>query len=347
MENNNKTKNQDISWQKIVMKYAKPDAGKSILQITNSLLPYIFMWFLMYKSLSYPFWITLLLAVVASGFLIRLFIIFHDCGHGSFFRSREASTITGILTGILSFTPYRSWHSQHAIHHATSGNLDKRGVGDVLTYTVDEYLNSTGWNKFTYKVFRNPFFLFTLGPVVMVISNRFTRKGMNKKEKNNIYLTNISIVLVASIISLFIGLKAYLLIQLPVIYFAHLFGLWLFYIQHQFDDVQWERGEVWDYKTAALTGCSFLKLPRLLQWFTGNIGYHHVHHLSSRIPNYNLEACHNENEMFRNIKPIRLSSTFRALWLSLWDEKQQKLISFRELRKILEMKALAVSRQAS
>lgn len=343
MENTKKQiQNNDISWQKVVLKYASPDIRKSVWQILNSLLPYIFMWFIMYKSLSYPFWVTLLLAILATGFLIRLFIIFHDCGHGSFFKSRKASTIIGIFTGILAFTPYRIWHNQHAVHHATSGNLDKRGVGDILTYTVDEYLNLSGWNRFTYRAFRNPFLLFTIGPVIMVISSRFTKKGMKKEEKSNVYLTNAAIVLVAAGISLIIGLKAYLLIQIPIIYFSHLFGLWLFYIQHQFDDVSWERGEVWDYKTAALAGCSFLKLPRILQWFTGNIGYHHVHHLSSRIPNYNLEACHNENDMFRNIKPIRLSSTFRALWLSLWDEKQEKLISFRELKKLQELDSSAV-----
>jgi omega-6 fatty acid desaturase (delta-12 desaturase) len=166
---------------------------------------------------------------------------------------------------------------------------------------------------------------------MIFIQNRITKKRMSPEEKRNVYFTNISLIVIAAGMSLLIGLKAFLMIQLPVIYFAHVAGLWLFYIQHQFDDVSWDRGEVWDYKTAALRGCSFLKLPKVLQWFTGNIGYHHVHHLSSRIPNYKLEACHNENEMFRNVQPIRIMSTFRALFLSLWDENQQRLISFREL----------------
>lgn len=338
------TKN-EISWQKVVLKYAVPDTSQSIWQIINSLLPYIFVWYLMYKSLSYPYWITLLLSILASGFLIRLFIIFHDCGHGSFFKSKKAGNITGLITGILSFTPYRPWHAQHAIHHATAANLDKRGTGDVLTYTVDEYMNASKWNRFVYRAFRNPFIMFTIGPLFMIFfQNRITTKRMKKDEKRNVYFTNIALLIMSATISMFIGLKAYLLIQLPILYFSHAAGLWLFYIQHQFDDVAWERGDVWDYKTAALTGCSFLKLPGVLQWFTGNIGYHHVHHLSSRIPNYKLEACHNENEMFRNVKPIKFSSTFRALFLGLWDESQQKLISFKELKLKMASRSINISR---
>jgi omega-6 fatty acid desaturase (delta-12 desaturase) len=290
----------------------------------------------MYKSLAYPYWITVLLAVLASGFLIRLFIIFHDCGHGSFFKSKKTGDIIGKITGILAFTPYRPWHKQHAIHHATSGNLDKRGTGDVTTYTVEEYLKSSKWERFFYRSFRNPFIMFTIGPVFMVLFyNRVARKNMSKQEKHNIYFTNIAILLMSAGISMITGLKAFLLIQIPIVLIAHSLGLWLFYIQHQYDDVAWERGDVWDYKTAALTGCSFLKLNPVLQWFTGNIGYHHVHHLSSRIPNYKLAACHNENEMFQNVKPITLRSTWRALFLSLWDESQEKLISFREMRQRL------------
>jgi omega-6 fatty acid desaturase (delta-12 desaturase) len=287
----------------------------------------------MFKSLAYPYWITLLLAVPASGFLIRLFIIFHDCGHGSFFKSKKAETLVGMITGILSFTPFRPWHRQHAIHHATSGNLDKRGMGDVLTLTVDEYLQSSKWDKFMYRAFRNPLGMFLIGPIfVIFIQHRISKKRMSDEEKSNVYFTNIALLLMAIGLSLIMGLKAYLLIQLPIILISHSLGIWLFYIQHQYDDVEWERGDVWDYKTAALRGCSFLKLPAIFQWFTGNIGYHHVHHLSSRIPNYKLEACHNENEIFKNIKPITFTSTFKALNLSLWDETRQKLISFREMK---------------
>lgn len=302
----------------------------------------------MYKSLEYSYWLTLLLSFIASGFLIRLFIIFHDCGHNSFFRSRRANKIIGILTGLLSFTPFHPWHRAHAIHHATAGNLDKRGSGDVLTLTVEEYLKSSKWKKFIYRAFRNPFIMFTIGPLFVVfLQNRFSSKKMSHPEKMNVYLTNAAILLMAAGISFLIGIKAFLLIQLPIILIAHSFGLWLFYIQHQYDDVSWERGDVWDYKEAALNGCSFLKLPVVFQWFTGNIGFHHVHHLSSRIPNYKLSACHYENEMFRNVKPVYFLSTFRALTLSLWDESRQKLISFREMKANYLMNYSGLSEQVS
>ena len=285
------------SWEKVIMRYNHPELRKSIWQIFNSVVPYIFMWYLMYRSLNYSYVITLLLSVVASGFLIRIFIIFHDCGHGAFFSSRKANEAVGMIMGIIAFTPYYKWHQQHKIHHATAGNLDKRGIGDVWTMTVDEYRNSSRWTRFFYRSFRNPFILFSIGPlVVILIQNRTSQKNMTKHDK-----------------------------------LAHIAGLWLFYIQHQFDETSWERDPLWDYKTAAIKNCSYLKLPTVLQWFTGNIGFHHVHHLSPRIPNYNLERCHFENEIFREIKPVYLLETFRALRLSLWDESTHTMISFRRL----------------
>ncbi|MHC1733193.1 MAG: fatty acid desaturase [Bacteroidales bacterium] len=326
----------ESTWQKIVLKYTRPDMRKSIWQIVNSVLPYVLLWILMSKSLEYSYWITLLLSILAAGFMIRIFIIFHDCGHQSFFRSGRANVIAGKIMGILTFTPYYPWHNQHAAHHATAANLDKRGMGDVWTMTVEEYINSSRGKKLVYRIFRNPFILFTIGPVyVIMIRNRITVKRMSLQEKKSIWFTNIILLVIATAISLAIGLKGFLLIQVPILFFSHSVGVWLFYIQHQFDDVSWERQEEWDYKTAAITGCSYLKLPAILQWFTGNIGYHHVHHLSSRIPNYNLQACHNENEIFSNVKPLILFSTFRALYLSLWDESERQLTSFRRLKTVL------------
>jgi omega-6 fatty acid desaturase (delta-12 desaturase) len=323
----------DSTWQKIVLKYARPDLRKSIWQIVNSVLPYIILWILMVKSLEYSYWITLLLSILAGGFMIRIFIIFHDCGHGSFFRSTKVNVIVGKIMGILTFTPYYPWHNQHGAHHATAANLDKRGMGDVWTMTVDEYITSSRWKKLVYRIFRNPFILFTIGPVyVIFIRNRFTVNKMNLQEKKSIWFTNIALLIFTVAISLVTGLKGFLLIQLPILFFSHSVGVWLFYIQHQFDDVSWERQEEWDYKTAAITGCSFLKLPAVFQWFTGNIGYHHVHHLSSRIPNYNLQACHDENGIFDEVRPLVLFSTFGALYLSLWDEPRRQLTSFRRLR---------------
>jgi omega-6 fatty acid desaturase (delta-12 desaturase) len=286
----------------------------------------------MYKSLIYPYWVTFLLSFLAAGFLVRLFIIFHDCGHGSFFRSQKANGIVGKLIGILAFTPYSPWHYNHKIHHATAGNLDKRDVGDVWTLTVNEYINSSKRRRLKYRLYRNPFVLFIFGAVfVMLINNRLTKKWMKGEERSNVYITNIGIILMAGVISSLIGIKAYLLVQLPILVVSQSIGLWLFYVQHQYEDVFWEKNENWDYKRAAIEGSSFLKLPPILQWFTGNIGFHHVHHLSSRIPNYNLARCHYENDLFRHLKPITLFSSFRTLKLRLWDEASRQMVSFSKI----------------
>jgi omega-6 fatty acid desaturase (delta-12 desaturase) len=332
MENINSTSSEDREWQQSVLKYATPDLRKSIWQIINSLVPYLIIWYLMYKSLAYPYWITLLLSLLATGFLIRIFIIFHDCGHRSFFKSAKANKIVGMIMGIIVYTPYHKWHEQHRIHHATSANLDKRGIGDVWTMTVEEYQNSSARDRLVYRVFRNPFVLFLLGPLLVVLmQNRITNKTMNFEQKRNVWFTNIILLLIAFLISAAIGLKAFLLIQVPIIYFGHSLGLWLFYIQHQFEDVVWERQSRWSYKESAVKGSSFLKLPGVFQWFTGNTGFHHVHHLSSKIPNYNLERCHYENEMFNEVKPIMLLSTFKALHLNLWDEANRQMVRFRDV----------------
>lgn len=327
-----KTQADDRAWQKIIMQYNKPDLRKSIWQIVNSVVPYTIIWYLMYRSLEYPYWVTLLLSVIASGFLIRIFIIFHDCGHRNFFKTKKANETVGKIMGILAFTPFYRWHDQHGVHHATSANLDKRGIGDVWTMTLDEYQKASGKERFIYRAFRNPLVLFLIGPVIVVLfTNRFTNKSLTKKEKRNMYFTNIVLLGIAAAISLVIGIKAYLLIQLPIILIAHAIGLWLFYIQHQYDEVIWERDPRWEYKSAALHGSSFLKLSPVLQWFTGNIGFHHVHHLSPKIPNYNLAKCHYANEIFREIKPIVFKSTFRALSLNLWDEANRRMIRFSQI----------------
>lgn len=331
-KNNYTSSHNPEPWQKMVMRYNQPSLGKSIWQICNSVIPYFLLLFLMYKSLEYPYWVTLVLSVITSGFLIRMFIIFHDCGHGSFFKSKKVNIIVGKILGILAFTPYAKWHNQHSTHHATTGNLDKRGIGDVWTMTVEEYAASTPGRRQFYRIFRNPFFLFLIGPIFMVfVFNRFTRKELTPPEKKNMYFTNMMLIVIAVLASLVIGIKAYLLIQVPIILFSHCIGLWLFYVQHQFDGTTWEKNEGWDYETAAIKGSSFLKLNPVLQWFTGNIGFHHVHHLSSRIPNYNLAKCHYENEIFADVKPITFKATFHTLWLSLWDEANQKLVGFKDI----------------
>jgi omega-6 fatty acid desaturase (delta-12 desaturase) len=332
MNNNIDTiKESDRSWESVIMKYNHPDLKKSIWQICNSVIPYLIMWYIMFRSLEYSYWITLALSIVASGFLIRIFIIFHDCGHRSFFVSKKANNFVGMILGLIAFTPFFKWHQQHFIHHTTSGNLDKRGIGDVWTMTLEEYEKSSLRQRFFYRAFRNPFIMFTFGPVLVIFfQNRITTKNETGLAKKNVYFTNIVLLIMCSLISLLIGLKAFLLIQLPILLIGHSMGLWLFYIQHQFDDVSWERENKWDYKISAIRGSSFLKLPSILQWFTGNIGFHHVHHLSSRIPNYYLEKCHNENYIFKDVRPIVLFSTFRALSLGLWDETNKQMISFRK-----------------
>ncbi len=232
-----------------------------------------------------------LLAILAGGFLVRIFIIFHDCGHGSFFQSRRANDILGFVTGVLTFTPYYHWRWQHALHHASSGDLDRRGMGDVWTLTLREYLEASRWKRFAYRVARNPLVLFTLGPLFLLMVHRFCSPNAGRRERNSVHLTNLALLAVAIGLSLLFGVKAYLLLQLGVLLAAGIAGVWLFYVQHQFEGVYWERSQEWDYATAALQGSSFYKLPKVLQWFSGNIGFHHIHHLSPRIPNYHLEKC--------------------------------------------------------
>jgi omega-6 fatty acid desaturase (delta-12 desaturase) len=288
----------------------------------------------MYYSLQVSYLLTLGLSFLAAGFLVRMFIIFHDCGHGSFFRSAKANRIVGTILGSLVFTPYDYWHMEHSIHHRTVGNLDKRGNGDVWTLTAEEYAGLSRWNRFVYRLYRHPVLLFGIGPFILfVIWFRIPRRDMGKPGRRSVYVTDLILLLLCSALILAMGWKAFLMIQLPVIYIATVAGVWLFYLQHQFEEVIWTRQEQWDYKKIAMKGSSFLKFPRLLQWFSGNIGYHHIHHLSPKIPNYNLERCHKENEMFRNIKPVTFVPSLRTLSLRLWSEKSGRLISFRQFRK--------------
>lgn len=323
------------SWREVVKRYNTPDPARSIWQIVNSLVPYILLWYLMYLSLEISYLLTLGLSVLAAGFLVRLFIIFHDCGHGSFFKSARANRIIGTILGSLVFTPYDRWHGTHATHHATVGNLDSRGDGDVWTLTVEEYQQLSKGRKLVYRIYRNPFVLFGIGPVLLfVLAFRFTKKKMNKKERRSIYIANIMMVIYVSGLILLLGWKAFLMIQLPIIYLATTGGVWLFYVQHQYEGVIWARKDEWDYRKMALEGSSYLKFPKILQWFSGNIGFHHIHHLSPMIPNYNLERCHKENEMFNSITPVTFIPSIKTLKLRLWDEKRGQLVSFRRLRSL-------------
>lgn len=316
---------------KLISNYKIPSVKSSVWQLINTLVPYIGLWFLMAWAITISYWLVLPLTILAAGFTVRLFIIFHDCGHGAFFKSKRTNEIVGIITGILAFTPYHRWHHAHLIHHRTAGNLDKRGVGDVWTLTVDEYKSRSRGKRFMYRVYRNPFIMFGIGAaLVFLIMNRFTRKGFSRKERISVYIANLGLAVLATGISLLIGFKSYLLIQLPVMYFAATAGVFLFYVQHQFPDVHWYRNEDWDYSTVAINGASYLKLPKLLQWFSGNIGFHHIHHLSSKIPNYKLEKCHKENEAFHQVIPVTFISSMKSLSLRLWDEERRQLVSYRQ-----------------
>ncbi len=321
------------SWKDIVARYQKPSVGRGLWQVANTLIPYAALWYLIYLSVSVSWWLTLPLAVLAGGFLVRVFIIFHDCGHGSFFKSPTANHILGGITGVLTLTPYFHWRWEHAIHHSSSGDLDRRGTGDIWTLTVQEYLESSRWRRFAYRLARNPFVLFVLAPLFLfLMMQRVPALKAPRRERISVYWTNFAIgVMAAGLIALF-GLKAYLIIQLTILLVAGAAGVWLFYVQHQFEGVYWERNEQWDYATAALQGSSFYRLPRVLQWFSGNIGFHHIHHLSPRIPNYHLEKCHQSEPLFQTVKPVTLLSSLRSLSFRLWDEQRRKLVGYTHLK---------------
>lgn len=321
------------SWRSIVASHRKSDARKASWQLVNSLGSYVLVWVLYYYSLSVSGWLAVPLAVLGAGLLVRIFIIFHDCGHGSFFASRFANDFWGCVCGLLTFTPYYQWRHEHAIHHATAGHLDKRGTGDLWTMTVREYLAASYCRRFAYRLARNPFVLFILSPLVLfLIVQRFPRPKGGVRERRSVWSMNIAILLTAAALSLAIGFWAYLLFQLAIMLVAGSAGVWLFYVQHQFSEVYWERGEKWDYCGVALKGSSYFKLPRILQWFSGNIGFHHIHHLGPGIPNYNLESCHCAEPMFRDIKPLTLADSFGTLSLRLWDESSRRLVGFRSLK---------------
>ena len=330
---NAKRRAEIAAWKAILAIYQKPNFWRASWQIVNTIGSYAVLWYLMYLSLRVSWWITLPLAVLAGGFVVRIFIIFHDCGHGSFFKSRIANAFWGFISGTLTFTPYYHWRWEHSIHHGTAGDLDRRGVGDIWTLTVQEYLESSRWKRFAYRLARNPVVLFVIAPLVLfVVRQRFPSPRASRRERHSVWWMNLAIVGMAAALSAIFGIVPYLVIQLVAIVVAGSAGVWLFYVQHQFEDVYWERGEDWDYTAAALKGSSFYKLPRILQWFSGNIGFHHIHHLSPRIPNYNLEKCHQADPMFQDVKPVTLLSSLKSITFRLWDESAKKLVGFRHLK---------------
>jgi acyl-lipid omega-6 desaturase (Delta-12 desaturase) len=323
------------AWKAIVLKYQQSSPWRASWQILNTLVPYGLLWYAMYLCKPISWWLVVPLAILAGAFLVRVFIIFHDCGHGSYFKSRGANDAVGFVTGVLTFTPYYHWRWEHAIHHSSAGDLDKRGTGDVWTMTVQEYLESSRWKRFAYRLARNPVILFVIAPVFLfAIRQRFPSPKASQRERHSVYAMNAGILAMAVCLSLVFGVWSYVLIQLIIIMVAGGAGVWMFYVQHQFEDVYWERGEDWSYVAAALQGSSFYKLPRILQWFSGNIGFHHIHHLSPRIPNYNLERCHKADPLFQQVKPITLFASFKSATYRLWDEENKRLVGYRHLRQL-------------
>jgi acyl-lipid omega-6 desaturase (Delta-12 desaturase) len=322
-------------WKEIVARYQKSSVRRAVWQIVNTLVPYAALWYLMYLSLAVSYWLVVPLAVLAGAFVVRVFIISHDCGHGSFFKSRTANDILGFITGVLTFTPYHHWRWEHSIHHSSSGDLDRRGTGDVWTLTVQEYLEASRWKKFSYRLARNPIVLFVLAPLFLfLIMHRFPKLKAPLRERLSVYWTNLALLAIAGGLSWAFGFKAYLIIQLTVLMVAGTAGVWLFYVQHQFEGVYWERSGEWDYATAALKGSSFYKLPKVLQWFSGNIGFHHIHHLSPRIPNYHLEKCHEAEPLFQTVKPITLLGSLKSFTFRLWDEQKHRLVGYGQLKAV-------------
>jgi omega-6 fatty acid desaturase (delta-12 desaturase) len=328
------TKSKQPEWKAIVSKYQVPSIWMSLWQLCNSFVPFFGIWIAMYFSLDYSYWLTLLLGLAGGGFLVRIFIIQHDCGHGSFFSSKKVNDLVGLFCSLFTWTPYYYWQRGHAIHHAHTGNLEQRGIGDIYTMTVKEYLEQSKWGRLKYRLYRNPVNLFIFIPCLLfTVFYRFptTKAKTMKKFESSIHWTNLAILILVSLMIWLIGWKAFVLVHLPVLIVSSAAGTWLFFIQHQFEDAYWADSQEWDYTQAALQGSSYYKLPKVLQWFTGNIGFHHIHHLSSRIPNYMLEKCHKENPLFWNTVVLTLRTSVKSVFLTLWDDEEKKLISFRRL----------------
>ncbi len=322
-------------WHRALTKYEQPNLRKAVWQLLDTVVPYVTLWVLMVLTVQhgYPYWIALALAVVAAGLHVRIFIFFHDCCHGSFFASRRANRILGYVSGILTFTPYEDWRRAHAAHHATSGDLDRRGKGDVWTLTVREYLAASKRKRLAYRLIRNRFALFGLGPACLsLILQRIAHRGAGKRERYSVIFTDLAIVAMIGVASVTIGVRTYLMIQLPIMLIAGTIGVWLFYVQHQYERVYWARHQDWHPMRAALEGSSYYKLPKILQWVTGNIGLHHIHHVRPRIPNYNLQQCYDDMPVLQDVEPLTIRRSLKSLSMNLWDEEKQTLVSFRSMK---------------
>ncbi len=322
-------------WLEPLEPYAGADLRRSIVFLSTSVVPYVALWVAMYFLLNVSFWLSLLVAVPAAGFLVRTFIVFHDCGHGSFMPSKRLNRYVGIVTGLLVFNPYFAWTHDHAGHHATSGDLDHRGAGDVETLTVAEYRAKSWPGRLGYRLMRSPLVMFTVGPLwALAIEPRLVPISKRARIRHSHILTNVGVVAMVGGLVLLIGWQKVLEIQLPLVLIAGAAGVWLFYVQHQFEEAYWTRAEEWSYCDAALKGSSYLKLPKVLQFFSGNIGLHHVHHLQPRIPNYNLQRAHDENPFLHDVPTIGMWAGMKTVNLKLIDERTGRLLTFAQARRL-------------
>jgi acyl-lipid omega-6 desaturase (Delta-12 desaturase) len=313
--------------------YAQPRLGRSLLELATSVVPYLALSMVMYLALGASHLLVLVLSLPAAGFLVRTFIVFHDCSHGSLFKNKRANALVGASAGLLVLVPFRRWRHDHAVHHASSGDLDRRGVGDIPTLTVAEYRARSVRGRLAYRAVRSPVVMFGLGPIfAMIIGPRVPTPSQRPRFRHSVIGTDIALVAVIGALVLLIGWEPFLLVWAPAAVMAGAVGIWLFYVQHQFEDAYWQGAERWSYGDAALRGSSYLKLPRLLQFFTGNIGLHHVHHLNARIPNYNLQRAHNESPLLHDVPILSLWDGLRAVRLKLWDEQRGKLVTFAQAR---------------
>jgi acyl-lipid omega-6 desaturase (Delta-12 desaturase) len=327
----------ELQWVEKLKPFARPSIFKSTSQIITSFVPYFGLLTAMYILLriGFPFWIILILSIVAAFFLIRIFIIFHDCVHNSFFKSKTACSILGHIAGAMAFTSYYQWGFSHYIHHGTSSNLDRRGTGDVWILTIDEYYSMGRWKRIWYRIYRNPIFLFILSPLIsFFILYRIPSSASGKKGLFSQILTTLFIAGTIIAVIFTIGIRYYLEIQIPVMFFAGMMGVWLFFIQHNYVEEYWEHEEEWDFLKSAMKGSTFYKLPGILRWFTGNIGYHHIHHLKTNIPNYNLKKCYDSIPELREIKPITFFRGFKMMFLKLYDENSKILVNFTKAKRI-------------
>ena len=330
------TPNDARRWPQVLARYRQPSNGRGLVEVAITVVPLAALWLLAWLTLDVGYWLTLPLALASGAFLLRLFMIQHDCSHGSFFRHRLANDWIGRLAGIVTMTPYDVWRRTHATHHASSGNLDRRGMGDVDTLTVEEYRARSMWGRLRYRLYRHPLVMFGLGPAYLfLLQHRLPiglMRGNGWRPWISTMATNLTIALVAGGLIWLIGIKAFLLVHLPALLVAASIGVWLFYVQHQFEDTVWTSDGKWNAQDAALHGSSHYDLPAFLRWFTANIGMHHVHHLSSRIPFYRLPRVLRDHPELRHVSRLTLLESFRCVRLALWDGTQRRLVSFREAR---------------